>query len=350
MNGCLLQRVRWFLGLYVIIAAVWLAASASAQETKETITVDSLDRTYTIHLPKGYDEKQHYPVVLLLHGVNQEADDMERLTRFNELADKDSIIAVYPNALHGRWNFGVHEPTQQYVQRGPYRRRWPGPGYPPPPPRNPEGGQRRREAPPAPADDIEFFNKLLDKIANKYSVDQSRVYATGLSDGGFMATKVGCAMADRIAAVGPVAAAMPKTMVCLPARPIPVLMINGTDDPIVKYDGASAKPGRIATISVEDSAKEFAKLNHCSEKPSHSKVRAHEKGGKDTEIATFEGCQQNASVVLYSVKGGGNAWPGGQQYEVEKQIGKTSNDLDANEVLWSFFVTKKLPEAGAAQK
>jgi polyhydroxybutyrate depolymerase len=348
MKSCSLHQVRSFLGLYVGIASLLLVGSVAAQETKETITVDSLDRTYTVHLPKGYDDKQHYPVVMLLHGVNQDSDDMERLTRFNELADKDSIIAVYPNALHGRWNFGVHEPVPVPVRRGPYRRR---PyGYPPPPPRNPEGGQRRREAPPAPADDIEFFNKMLDKIANKYAVDKSRIYATGLSDGGFMTVKVGCAMADRIAAIGPVAAAMPKTMVCLPARPIPVVMINGTDDPIVKYDGASAKPGRIATISAEDSAKEWAKLNRCSEKPSHSKLRAHEKGGKDTAVATFEGCQQNASVVLYSVKGGGNAWPGGQQYEVEKQIGKTSQNLDANEVLWSFFVTRKLLDAGAAQK
>lgn len=343
MNGCSLYRVKWAFGLYVCIAGLWLACGAGAQETKETVTVDSVDRTYMIRLPKGYDEKQHYPLVMLLHGVNQDADDIERLTRFNELADKDGIIAVYPSALHGRWNFGVREGPPQVMQPGPYRRRRMGGGYPPP--QYPEGGQRRRETENPPADDIEFFNQMLDKIATKVSVDKSRIYATGLSDGGFMATKAGCAMADRIAAIGPVAAAMPKTMVCLPARPIPVVMINGTDDPIVKYDGMSAKPGRVATISVEDSAKEWAKLDRCSEKPTHSKLRAHEKGGKDTEVATYEGCQQNASVVLYSVKGGGNAWPGGQQYEVEKQIGKTSQDLDANEVMWSFFVTKKLPEA-----
>jgi poly(3-hydroxybutyrate) depolymerase len=62
----------------------------------------------------------------------------------------------------------------------------------------------------------------------------------------------------------------------------------------------------------------------------------------ETKVDTFEGCQQNAQVVSYSIKGAGNTWPGGEQYEVEKQIGKTSQDLNANETIWSFFMTKKL--------
>ena len=81
--------------------------SARAQETKEKVTVDDVDRNFVLRLPRGYDPKQHYPVVIVLHGMNQDTDDIERLTRFDELADKDSIIVVYPAALHGRWNVGV---------------------------------------------------------------------------------------------------------------------------------------------------------------------------------------------------------------------------------------------------
>ncbi len=69
-----------------------------------------------VHLPKGYDQQQHYPVVVLLHGRNQDADDMARLTHFNQLADKDSIIAVYPNATRGQWNIGVR-PEQRRKDR-----------------------------------------------------------------------------------------------------------------------------------------------------------------------------------------------------------------------------------------
>jgi len=328
-----------------------LTGAASAQETKETITVENVDRSYVVHLPKGYDEKQHYPVVVLLHGLNQGADDMERLTRFNELADKDSVIAVYPSALQGRWNIGVQPAPVQNYRRGPYRRPgwggYPGGGYPRGGGQREPGQQNRATR----SDDLEFFKNMLDKLGNKFSVDSSRVYFAGLSDGGFMATKVACSLTERVAGVATVGAAMPKTMVCVPSRPLPVVMINGTSDPVVKYDGGTGKNGRIQTISAEDTAKEWAKLNRCGEKPAHSKLPAKGKGGMETKVDTYDGCQEGAQVVLYSVKGAGNTWPGGEQYEVEKTIGKTSEDLNANEVIWSFLVTKKLAaQSGPEQK
>src|SRR5262249_55405944 len=162
-----------------------------------------------------------------------------------------------------------------------------------------------------------------DKIESKASVDTSRVYTAGLSDGGFMSLRVGCAMADRVAAVAAVGAAMPKTMICLPSRPIPVMLISGTSDPIVPYGGGTEKSMHWPVVSAEDSAKSWAKMDRCSEKPTQNKLPAHEKGGMETKVDTYDGCQQGAQVVLYSVKGAGDTWPGGQQYEVENQIGKT---------------------------
>src|SRR5258708_24891217 len=88
-----------------------------AQETTEKVMVDDVERTYLLRLPRGYNPSQKYPVVILLHGMNQDTDDMERLTRFNELADKDAIIAVYPSALRGRWNIGVTAPARQSAIR-----------------------------------------------------------------------------------------------------------------------------------------------------------------------------------------------------------------------------------------
>ena len=80
-----------------------LGCHAQAQETKEKVMVDDVERAYLLRLPRGYDSTHKYPVVILLHGMNQDTDDMERLTRFNELADKNLIIAVYPSALRGRF-------------------------------------------------------------------------------------------------------------------------------------------------------------------------------------------------------------------------------------------------------
>jgi poly(3-hydroxybutyrate) depolymerase len=356
------------------LAMLFAASTLSAQETKEKIMVDDVDRNFLVRLPKGYDSQRHYPVLILLHGMNQDPEDMERLTRFNELADKDGIIAVYPFALHGRWNVGVRPTERRPMTMGPGggRGRRGGGGYPgggggypgggggypgggggypgggggypgggqQPQGREPNNEEKEKRA--APADDVAFFTQMLDELGTKFSVDASRIYTAGLSEGGFMSLRLGCALGDRIAAVAAVGAAMPKTMICLPPRPVPLVMINGTSDPVVPYGGGTEHNMNLATVSVEDSAKAWAKIDRCEEKPEKSKLSGQGKGGTETRVDTYNGCQQNASVILYSVKGAGNTWPGGEQYEVEKTVGKTSQDLNANDVIWSFLVTRKL--------
>jgi len=342
----------------------------AAQDSKEKVDVDDVSRDYVVHLPAGYDQKQHYPVVILLHGRNQDADDMARLTLFNQLADKDGIITVYPGSVHGQWNIGVRpEQTSQMMPqrrgRGGWGGGWPGGGggypgggggYPGGGRNDPQGGQnggqnpeenRNRAEPP---DDIAFFNQILDQLPLKYSIDPQRVYATGLEDGGFMALRVGCTMSDKVAAVAAVGAVMPKTMICLPSRAVPVLLIDGTDDPIVPTNGGMYKPGRFHVLSAEDSAKTWAKYDRCAEKPAQGKVPPSQKGGKETKTYTYNGCQDNAEVALYSVKGGGNTWPGGEQYMPEKEIGKTSDAFHANEVIWTFFGAAKIAAGTNAGK
>jgi len=317
-----------------------------ARDAQEEVEVNDHPRTYVVHLPRGYDSQQHYPVVILLHGRDQDAAEMARITHFNELADRDSIIAVYPNAMNGRWNIGAGQP--QYYRRGPYRRPgvW-GPGYPPPGQRR-EPGQRGEG--PGRAADIPFLNQMLDKLASHYSVDTRRIYATGLGEGGFTALYMGCNMADRIAAVAAVAAAMPRTMTCVPSRSVPILFMNGTDDPMVHYDGGRYKDGLLHLLSAEDSAKQWSRLNRCSEKPAESKLPSSQKGWKDTKVYLFDGCEQNAQVTLYAVKDGGHTWPDGEQYLNEKEIGKTSHALNTNEVIWSFLVTRKIVGESGVEK
>jgi polyhydroxybutyrate depolymerase len=352
------------LGVLLAAQALW------AQETKEKVTVDDVDRSFMVRLPKGYDPQKHYPVVILLHGMNQDAEDMERLTRFDELADKNGIIAVYPIALHGRWNVGVRPEVPRPATMGPGRRGrygnggggYPGGGgggggYPggggggyPGGGQQPQSQQPSEDRRPAPADDVAFLNQMLDQMATKFSVDASRIYATGLSEGGFMSLRLGCALSDRVAAVAAVGAAMPKTMICVPSRPVPMVMIAGTSDPVVPYGGGTEHNLSLATISVEDSAKAWARIDRCAEKPEKTKLPLSAKGAMETKVDTYNGCQQSAQVLLYSVKGAGNTWPGGEQYEAENTIGKTSEDLSANELIWNFFTTRKLPGEGSEKK
>jgi len=362
-------------GFAVCLSGLLFVAPLPAQETQEKLDVDNVSRTFTVHLPQGYDQQQHYPVVILLHGQNQDADDMARLTHFSQFAEKNGIIAVYPNATRGQWNIGVRpeQSSSGAPRRGMGRRGgwgggggggypgggggggYPGGGggggYP-------GGGQRGEQDPEEtrsrtePADDVAFLNQMLDAIALKYSIDVHRIYATGLGDGGFMALRVGCNMADRVAAIAPVGAALPKAMICLPARPVSALFISGTEDPVVHYNGGTFKPGRFPLLSAEESAKSWAKFDRCTEKPSEAKLPAlnkDEKGAKETKSFTFTGCHENAQVVLYAVKDGGNTWPGGELYSTEKEVGKVSHALNANESVWSFLSARKLPSESASE-
>jgi len=346
----------------ICVSGLLFATSSRAQETQEKIDVDDVSRNFLVHLPQGYDQQKHYPVVILLHGSNQDADDMSRLTHFSLLADKSGIIAVYPIAARGQWNVGVHpeQPATNMGRRPGYGRRGGygggGGGYPGGGGGYPGGGQNGGQNPeqtkrrPEPADDVAFLNQLMDQLALKYSVDTHRIYAVGLGDGGFMALRAGCAIADRVAAIAVVGATLPKTMICLPSRAVPALFINGTDDPINSYDGGTYKPGPFHVLSAEDSAKIWAKFDRCGEKPTQDKIPPIDRGGKETKTFTFSGCQENAQVVLYSIKGGGNTWPGGEQYVSEKEVGKTSNAVNANETIWNFLSTKKLAgDSGAAK-
>jgi poly(3-hydroxybutyrate) depolymerase len=340
-----------------------------AQETKEKVTVDDVDRSFTLRLPRGYDAKQHYPVAIILHGLNQDPDDVERLTRFDEVADKNGIIVIYPSALHGRWNVGVRPQQSRPTGMGPGgRHRGYGGGYPGGGGGGypgggggypgsggggyPGGGQQRpagedESQRSSQADDIAFFNQMLDQVSLKVSVDSSRVYALGLSDGGIMSLRTACSLSDRIAAVAAVGAAMPKTMICVPTRPVPVLLINGTSDPVVPYGGGTEKNRNLQTLSAEDSSKDWAKIDRCNDKPEKSKWAAQAKGGTETKTDSYAGCQQNAQVVLYSLKGAGNTWPGGEQYEAENTVGKTSQDVNGNEIVWNFLGSRKLPDKSA---
>jgi len=359
-------------GAAVLVASVsWLfVAHLHAQETHEKIDIDDVNREFVVHLPQGYDKQQHYPVVILLHAQNQDADDMGRLTHFSQFAETKGIIAVYPNALRGRWNIGVRpeeaptamRPRRAYGRQGGYPGG--GGGYPGGGGGYPGGGGGGRQTgggnpdesrnKTEPADDVNFLNQMLDQLALKFSVDAHRIYATGLGDGGFMALRVGCNMADRVAAIAAVGATFPKTMICLPSHPISALFVEGTDDPIVPDNGGTYKPGRFHVLSAEDSAKTWAKFDRCGEKPAQDKIppvdKDKDKGAKDTKTFTYSACQDSAQVVLYSIKNGGNTWPGGEQYMSDKEVGKTSYALNANESIWAFLMTKKIAGDSGVQK
>lgn len=331
------------------------ASPARAQDPQEAVDVDNVTRSFVVHLPKFYDKAKKYPVVLLLHPIDADGDDMARLTHFNETSDANNFIAVYPNALARRWDIGSQQQTEQRQRRGGGYGRggggWPGGGWPG------GGGQRRsggqggnggngRERPQS-SNDLAFIDRVLDKVEFEYSVEPTRVYAVGLSEGGLMDFRLGCLMSERIAAIATVGAELPEPLskACLPSHSIPLMMVNGTADPVFHYKGGDDRQLRITTLSAEASAKTWAKLSNCDEKSKHSEVPPMVSGDKQIHVEEFAACQQDGRVILYSLEGAGNTWPRGEQYEPESKVGKVSNDFETNGSIWKFLNAYSLTNA-----
>ena len=317
-------------------------------DRQESVSVEEVTRTFVVHLPKSYDSKKKYPVVLVLHDADNDALDMIRLSRFDATADEHDAIAVYPNALRRRW---TNLEAASSPNPGGYGGRhggmggggmggggmggggwaWAGKEA------DRRGGAGRGAA--RQSNDLAFFNALLDQLDTEYSVDDTRIYATGFSDGGFMDFQLGCNLANRIAAIAPVGAEMAKSQeeFCKnwTFRPVALLMINGTEDPVLPYKGRSSAP---STISAPDTAKDWAKTAGCAKSAQRTTLPPRASGGLQTNIDSYSDCTQGTEVMLYSIVDGGHFWPGGEQpYVPANKIGRSSDDLEANEVIWKFF-------------
>ena len=286
-------------GLFLLTAsAVTLAASVS-----ETLKSGGDLRNYWLVRPEGIEKTKPAPLLMVLHGSAGSGEDMMTVTQrgFERLADKEKFVVVYPDALERRWND--------------------------------QGGT---------VDDVGFLLAIVDKLVADGLVDKNRIYVAGISNGGMMAQRLACEQADRIAGIATVAGGLPEPLqaTCKPARALPVLVIQGTEDPIVPWSGGAVAGfedfGKV--LSARETAKFWAANNRCGD----GGVIAAEpdrdpKDGTRVKMEVFASCPAGAAVKLAAVEGGGHTWPGGYQYLPERFIGRTSQDVDANMLIWDFF-------------
>jgi poly(3-hydroxybutyrate) depolymerase len=172
----LVSLATFALTLLASIASVAAAQSGGAVE--HSVTVDGISRTYLVFAPKGFDNP--LPVVLALHGGGSNARQMERYTRFNDLAAREGFLVVYPEAVEGNWNDG----------------------------RGIAGVRSQQEN----NDDVKFVRLIVDRISKVYKIDRSRVFCTGISNGAFMSHRMGTEASDLIAAIAPVVGGMAPAM------------------------------------------------------------------------------------------------------------------------------------------
>jgi polyhydroxybutyrate depolymerase len=191
--------------------------------------------------------------------------------------------------------------------------------------------------------DVGFFNQMCNYMINNYSVDGKKIYATGISNGGFMSTRLGCELSNRIAAIAVNAATIEAKIIapnCNPGRPVPALYIHGTTDPLVPFLGGQITAGGTAggtILSHFQVIEKWVALNGCNSTPTITDLPDISNDGTSIKQRVYSGGTNGSEVVSYVIMNGGHTWPQGYQYLNEAIIGKTSQDMNACEVIWTFF-------------
>ncbi|MEM7137427.1 MAG: PHB depolymerase family esterase [Myxococcota bacterium] len=265
---------------------------------------DGRMRSYELHVPPTYDGTAPMPLVLNFHGFTSSGPAQRGFTGMDETADANGFIVAYPNGLSSSWNGGACCGTS--AAQG--------------------------------VDDVGFTRALIDDLGARGCIDLRRVYATGMSNGGFMSHRLACEAADVIAAIAPVAGVL-GLETCNPSRPVPVIHFHGTADNIIFYEGG----GLVESISVADSVDGWLARNGCADDP----VVTFDEGMVTCETASD--CDAGASVTLCTVDGGGHCWPGSPCPEVGTadltvDLGVSTFDIQANDAMWELFSSVTLPE------
>lgn len=273
-----------------------------------------LTRTYHVLVPVGLAPDEPAPLVLALHGGGGRGDRLPSLTegQLRREADRRGWLVVLPDGVGRGWN----------------------------------DGREVTAAPRRDVDDVAFLAALLDRVAEDYAVDPRRVYVTGISNGGFMSITLALRLSERIAAAAPVTASLQKDLEALiPTRPVPILFMNGTEDPLVPYDGGQVRVlgrARGEILSTDASAAHFRALAGCT---APTKTRALPDLAPDdgTRVHVESTPRCAAAVVVYRIDGGGHTWPGGRPSLPQAWVGRVSRDIDATRHIFDFFAAHALP-------
>lgn len=265
------------------------------------------ERTYSYYLPANLPPNS--PLLFVLHGSTQTGEEMRKFTGygFDVLADREKFAVVYPDGFEGHWN------------------------------------DCRRVAPYAARtlniDDKSFLLALIEEFQRRAAIDPSRVYAIGYSNGAQMAFRLAFQLSDTFAAIAAVAANLPEedNLDCAPVgKPIPVLLISGTKDPISPYEGGEVTlfgfQNRGRARSIRATAEYFASRNGHGDSPALT---------SSPEIETLSWDEAGKPpVVLHSVIGGGHVIPQ-KNFRAPRVLGPTSEALDAPQEIWAFFRTAR---------
>lgn len=282
--------------------ALFIAATTTPARTEtHTLKVDGIDRTYVLI---GAQQGQPRPLILALHGNWGTGAQFAEYGQWEAVARKHSIAVVLPDGINRAWNDG--RPIAEMM------------------------GRKPREG----LDDVRFLTELVTALAAKGVADRSRLFVTGISNGGMMTLRLMCDRADLFAAGAAVIASMPQSLParCKPNRPVPLMLVNGTADKLVPY----APSDRF--IGTENTAAFWRNRNGCSGEMQRTWLedRDPEDGSKVERIRYT--CPPAAPVVILRIDGGGHQMPShSHAFALEAVLGRRNHDFEGAEAIWAFF-------------
>lgn len=253
------------------------------------LNFDGMERSYLLYVPEGLDSAAATPLVFNFHGLTSNAAQQLAFSELNTTADAEGFIVVYPEGLSASFNAGsccsaLASPAHM-------------------------------------ADDAGFTRAILEDLGARGCVDLRRVYSTGMSNGGYMTEYNACENADLFAAVAPVSAMGLQQTDCNPARAIPMIAFNGTEDGLVPYSGSNT------------SVEQWLERNGCA-------GEAEREMHGESYCDTWSDCDDGVEVVHCTLQDMGHCWPGGAFCP----YGNTNDDVDANTAMWAFLSRFTLPE------
>ena len=266
------------------------ACSGLGAQLDCTFNHDGLIREYILYVPQSYSGSESVPLLFNFHGYGSNAIGQMGYADFRVLAEEEQFILVVPQGTlledTTHWNVGswTIEST---------------------------------------TDDIGFTAALIDKIAADYLVDLSRVYSTGMSNGGYMSHQLACLLSDDFAAIASVTGSMsPETFNdCAPTHATSILQIHGTEDDVVPYAGANW------TKSMEAVMDYWSTYNGCDPTPSVTTLPDANDDGTVADLIAYANCINDVDVQLYRMNDMGHTWP---------EPGR-GWDISAITVIWDFL-------------
>lgn len=263
----------------------------TAGDYDQTMVSDGIERRFLVHIPDSYDPATPMPLVLSFHGYTDTPDDNSQYTRLIPKSDAEGFIAVFPQ--------GQGDAPGWYPYVG-ATLEW--------------------------ADDVLFTRELIELLQSELTIDPRRIFATGMSNGGGMAGRVGCDLSDIVAAIAPVSANHVHNDPCFPRRPVPVFAIHGRADEVTPFEGLST-----LLANIPDWTTHWVENNGCDAEPilsSETYMSDVSEFETEVNIETYTNCADDADVILNIYEEMGHAWPA----------------ASAADDIWAFFEAHPLPE------